>query len=190
MPLNECPITLPTDPPMNLLARLFHREPDPKDALRPLWQRVTELAREPYYYARCGVADSVAGRFDMICAVLAVVLLRMEREPALVDPSVRLTELFVEDMDGQLREFGVGDIVVGKHVGKLVSAMGGRLGAYRAGLAGDEAAMAEAVTRNVTLTEDGSADCVAGRLRMLAARLDNTGAEALLAGEISQGLAA
>ena len=54
-------------------------------------------------------------------------------------------------MDGQLREFGVGDVIVGKHMGKLMGAMGGRLDAYRAGLAGDRAALDEAVRRNVTL---------------------------------------
>jgi cytochrome b pre-mRNA-processing protein 3 len=147
---------------------------------------VTALARQPYHYARCGVADSVSGRFDMVCAVLAVVLLRMERDPALAEPSVRLTELFVEDMDGQLREFGVSDMIVGKRVGKLVSAMGGRLGAYRAGLEGDDATLTEAVSRNVTFGEGGSPECVARRLRALVAGLGATPAEALLAGEIAQ----
>jgi cytochrome b pre-mRNA-processing protein 3 len=170
---------------MTFLARLFNRQPDPREALRPLWREVTALARDPAYYAGCGVADSVDGRFDMVCAVLAAVLLRMEREPTLVEPSVRLTELFVDDMDGQLREFGIGDIVVGKHVGKLVSAMGGRLGAYREGLAGDEATLAEAVARNVTLSEGGDPACVARRLRHLAVRLEKSDARSLLAGEIA-----
>jgi cytochrome b pre-mRNA-processing protein 3 len=171
---------------MTFLARLLRREPDPKDALRPLWRQVVALARDPTYYAHCGVADSVAGRFDMVCAVLAAVLLRMEREPALAEPSVRLTELFVEDMDGQLREFGVGDVIVGKRVGRLMSAMGGRLGAYRGGVAGDDAALTGAVTRNVTFGEGGSPECVARRLRALVARLETTPAKALLAGEIAQ----
>ena len=171
---------------MTFLARLLRREPDPKDTLRPLWRQVVAIARDPAYYAQCGVADNVAGRFDMVCAVLAAVLLRMEREPAPAEPSVRLTELFVEDMDGQLREFGVGDVIVGKRVGKLVSAMGGRLGAYRAGLAGDDATLTEAVSRNVTFGEGGSPECVARRLLALVARLETTPAEALLTGEIAR----
>ena len=53
-------------------------------------------------------------------------------------PDTLLAELFVEDMDGQLREFGVNDVVVGKRIGKLMSVLGGRLGAYRSALnAGD-----------------------------------------------------
>jgi cytochrome b pre-mRNA-processing protein 3 len=170
---------------MSLIDRLLRAKPDPKRDLRPLWDAVVEQARVPAYYATCGVADTVAGRFDMVCAVLAAVLLRMERSPALTEASVHLTELFVDDMDGQLRELGIGDVVVGKHMGKLMSAMGGRLGAYRDGFAGDDAALAEAVERNVTLGKQGSAACVAGRLRALAARLEATADEALLAGAIA-----
>ena len=48
-------------------------------------------------------------------------------------PSALLTEWFVEEMDGQLREQGVGDVVVGKHVGRLMATLGGRIGALRGG---------------------------------------------------------
>ena len=65
---------------MSLLARLFTPRPDPREALRPLWHRTVELSREPALYREDGVADTVAGRFDMITAVLAVVLLRLERD--------------------------------------------------------------------------------------------------------------
>ena len=114
---------------MSLLQRLFAPKPDPRDAFRPLWHSVVAEARRPVWYAEHGAADTVAGRFDMICAVIAVVLVRMETDDRLTRESVLLTELFVQDMDGQLREFGVGDVVVGKHMGKLMSGMGGRLGA-------------------------------------------------------------
>src|SRR3546814_8889050 len=45
------------------------------------------------------------------------------------------SDLFVEDMEGQLREIGINDVVVGKRMGGLMSALGGRLGAIRAALA-------------------------------------------------------
>lgn len=171
---------------MSLLQRLFAAKPDPREAVRPLWNAVVAEARRPEWYARGGVADTVGGRFDMICAVLAAVLLRMEQRATLAAPSVWLTELFVHDMDGQLREFGVGDVVVGKHVGKLMGAMGGRLGAYREALAGDDAALAEAVARNVTFGERGDPAHVAAGLRVLAGRLARTADDALLAGELAE----
>ena len=77
--------------------------------------------------------------------------------------SALLAELFVEDMDGQLREFGVNDVVVGKRIGKLMSVLGGRLGAYRSALnAGDLDKLAAAVARNVTFAE-GADEAVASR---------------------------
>ena len=172
---------------MSILARLFRSRPDPREDLRPLWHRVVEIAREREWYADRGVADTVAGRFDMITAVLAAVLVRLEQEPDLVGPSVHLTEIFVEDMDGQLRESGIGDVVVGKHIGRLMATLGGRLGAYRTGLASAESGpLEEAVARNVSLNEDASPDEVAAALRQLAAQLADTGSDAILGGAISR----
>jgi cytochrome b pre-mRNA-processing protein 3 len=157
---------------MNLLPRLFRSTPDPREALRPLWHRVVEVSREREWYADCGVADTVPGRFDMITAVLALVLLRLERDGDCAPQAALLAELFVEDMDGQLRESGVGDIVVGKHIGKLMASLGGRLGAYREALAEEgDAALEQAVRRNVTLADEGRAAALAVRLRALAGEL-------------------
>jgi len=170
---------------MNLLSRLFRSTPDPREALRPLWHRVVDISREREWYADCGVADTVAGRFDMITAVLALVLLRLERGEECRPQAALLTELFVEDMDGQLRESGVGDIVVGKHIGKLMASLGGRLGAYRAAIA-DETALEEALRRNVTLLEDHGPEALAKRLRELSAELDDVPASDILAGRIER----
>jgi cytochrome b pre-mRNA-processing protein 3 len=108
----------------------------------------------------------------------------MERDPALATPTARLTELFVEDMDGQLRESGVGDLVVGKHIGRLMSVLGGRLGAYRDALAsGSDAALTEAIDRNVSLGDGGDPTLVAARFKALAAEVDALPTDKLLAGE-------
>jgi cytochrome b pre-mRNA-processing protein 3 len=143
--------------------------------VRPLWHRVIELARDPAYYTECGVADSIAGRFDMITAVLSAVMVRVEASE-LRSESALLAELFVEDMDGQLREFGVNDVVVGKRIGRLMSVLGGRLGAYRSALnAGDLEKLTGAIQRNVTFAEGAdeaaSAQAVAARVMKLFERL-------------------
>ena len=170
---------------MSLLARLFTSRPDPREELRPLWHRVVELSRDPALYRDDGVADTVAGRFDMIAAILALVMLRFERD-GLVPESVLLTELFVADMDGQLRETGVGDLVVGKHIGKLMAVLGGRLGAFREGLASDDEAMLEAaLTRNVTMAEGLDMEALARRLRAFADRLAQLDSDEVLAGRIA-----
>jgi cytochrome b pre-mRNA-processing protein 3 len=161
--------------PMSFLSRLLGTAPDPREGIRPLWHRVVELARDPAYYADCAVADTVGGRFDLITAIVSVMMVRLEASELRAE-SALLAELFVEDMDGQLREFGVNDVVVGKRIGKLMSVLGGRLGAYRTALNNRDAAkMAAAVGRNVTFTEgtdeDTAAVKVAGRLLALSERL-------------------
>jgi cytochrome b pre-mRNA-processing protein 3 len=171
---------------LSLLSRILGRKGDDRAHVRPLWHRTVEIAREKAWYAECAVADTVPGRFDAITLVLSIVLLRMEREEALIEPSVRLTEIFVDDMDGQLRESGVGDIVVGKRIGKLMGVLGGRLGAYRDALAQGEAAMTEAVARNVTLLDGGDPALSARRAMALAAQLDSLTAEEVLAASFAR----
>ena len=193
---------------MSFLSRLTRSRREDSD-MRPLWHRVVEIAREKAWYQAGQVADTVAGRFDVITMVLAVVLLRMEREDALHAPSTRLTELFVTDMDGQLRQGGVGDLMVGKHIAKLMSTLGGRIGALRDALAhsgtserdalahsgtserdalvlSDDAALAAAIERNVTLLEGASPAPMAALLRGLVRDLDAADATALLAGRIAR----
>ena len=172
---------------MSLLARLFRSAPDPRETMRPLWHRTVEISREPEWYADCGVADTVAGRFDMITAVLSLVLVRMERDEATARQTALLTELFVEDMDGQLRESGVGDIVVGKHMGKLMASLGGRLRAFRAALSEENGdTLEDAVMRNITLQEQAATEALAGRLRRLWGDLSALAADELLAGRIAR----
>ena len=173
---------------MSLFSRLFGSRSDPRDALRPLWYRIVELSRLPEYYAQCHVADTVEGRFDMVTQILSLVLLRMENSRGLSRQSALLTELFVEDMDGQLRQSGVGDLMVGKHMGKLVSTLGGRLGAMRDALAGggDDAALAAALARNVTFTADADPAALAVRLRALHALLADAADETILSGDFAR----
>lgn len=170
---------------MSLMSRLFSRRRDDREGVRPLWHAIVAEARAKEWYAACGVADTVPGRFDAVTLVLALVLLRIERSSALTESGVRLTELFVDDMDGQLRQSGVGDLVVGKHMGKLMGTLGGRLGTLREALAADgDAALGEFVARNVTLLDGASAQAAAERVRALAARLATLDDGQLLAGEI------
>jgi cytochrome b pre-mRNA-processing protein 3 len=157
-------------------------------ALVPLYNAVVREARLPHWYVEGQVPDTLDGRFDMVSTMLSLVLLRLEAlgEPAR-EPSARLTELFVTDMDGQLRQHGIGDLVVGKHVGRMMSQVGGRLTAYREGLAegGDMAgAIARNVHRGAEVMDVASAHVEAG-LRSFAARLETRDLPSLLAGDLA-----
>lgn len=136
---------------MTFLARLFPRlfgRHDPTAAL-PLYDAVIARARRPHWYLDGHVPDTLDGRFDMVAAILSIVLLRLEREEDAVAATIPLTERFVDDMDAQVRQIGFGDMVVGKHVGRMMGMLGGRLGAYRDGLAKDDAALDAALVRNL-----------------------------------------
>lgn len=184
----------PLEFPMNgrpqlkrFLSRLFPSRPDPAEALRPLWHAIVGEARDPAWYEGGGIADTLEGRFDAVALVTALVMIRMDRDPPLREPSARLTELFVSDMEGQLREGGVGDLAVGKKVGKLVGSLAGRIEAFREGLEimGGNATLESAVERNVTLEGPNAATKVAGRARKLHDRLAGMDSKKLLAGELS-----
>lgn len=155
------------------------------DALAPLYAAVVAEGRAPHWYVEGAVPDSVDGRFDMIAAVLAMALLRLE-DGGDAAAAARLTERFVDDMDGQLRQIGIGDITVGKHMGRMMGMLGGRIGAYRDGLAvGD---LAPALTRNLyrgTPPDDAAVRHVADGLTALKARLDALPLEAILAGRLA-----
>lgn len=176
---------------MGLWQRLAGRKaPNPAASL---YGAVVALGREPDWYLAGAVPDTVDGRFDMIASVLAIVMLRLEAEPestgtgAAAAASARLTECFVEDMDGQLRQFGVGDVIVGKRVGKIMGLVGGRLAAYREGLSG-AASLEDALVRNLYRgAHPGEAALahVAGRLRALHAELARVALDALMAGRLS-----
>ncbi len=131
-----------------LLNRMMGRRDD-SVRLEPLYAAIVAAARDKQPYLAGGVADSIDGRFEMLCLMMALVFRRIEGDgESGLSATVRLTELFVDDMEGQVRELGTGDVVVGKRVSKLVSALGGRIGAYRSALDGG-AGLDEALDRNL-----------------------------------------
>ena len=170
---------------MSLLTRILGG-PD-RTRLQPLYTALVEIGRDPAWYRDGQVPDTLNGRFDMIAAVLSLVLIRLDREKEreVRTASALLTELFVDDMDGSLRQIGIGDLVVGKHMGRIMGALGGRLGAFRTAFA-DAEAMRAAVDRNVfheAAPSPEAVDYVAERLSRFASGLDGASASELLAGE-------
>jgi cytochrome b pre-mRNA-processing protein 3 len=171
------------------LRRLIGRTaPSP---VEPLYAAVVHEARQPGYYVEGGVPDTLDGRFDMVVLVLSLLLLRLEqlsagdgRHPA-AQLSADLGDRFLADMEGNLRQDGIGDQVIPKHMGRMMAALGGRLGAYRDAGA-DRSALAEALRRNLYRGEavaEPAVDFVATAVLRLQQQLAATSAEALLAGQ-------
>ena len=156
-----------------------------RDEASALYTAVVARARQPHWYVAGQVPDTVDGRFDMIAAVLAMVMLRLESDPEGIAPATHLAEAFVNDMDPQLREIGIGDILIGKHIGRMMGMLGGRLGAYRDGLAAGD--IRPALVRNLYRGEQPDSAALAhveAELLALRDRLAATGIDSLVAGSL------
>lgn len=172
---------------MSLLNKLFSRE-NPNVVMQPLYEAIIGEGRRPGWYEKGGVPDTLDGRFDMIAAIFSLVLLRLESDNDTEQQTAWLTEHFVRDMDGQLRQIGIGDMVVGKHVGKMMGALGGRLGAYRDAFAARQE-LEDVLTRNLYRDEapdTGELAFTMAGLRQFHDQLTALEIDAVLAGDIPE----
>lgn len=171
-----------------MIFRLFS-ERKWSDAANKLYLAVVRQARLPVFYTGLGVADSVDGRFDMISlhAFLAIRRLNLEGTRDGQRLAQVLFDVMFTDMDRNLREMGVGDLSVGKHVKQMAQAYYGRAASYDAALNADSAQMEEALRRNLYRNVTPTADQVAAMAAYVRAQAETLGAqpfETLRRGEI------
>ena len=103
-----------------------------RDSAEHAYQQILRASRHPSFYDAFRVADSLDGRFDMLCLCASLVINRLSQSPH-VEAKIfnqRLVDIFCADMDLTLREMGVGDLGVAKRVRKMAEAFMGRLDAY------------------------------------------------------------
>ena len=170
---------------MSLLSKIFSRDKS-NEALRPLYQAIVREGRQVAWYEEGQVPDSIDGRFDMIAAIFSLVMIRLEKEEELAQELAWLTEIFIADMDGQLRQIGIGDMVVGKHVGRMMGALGGRVGAYRNALE-HGADLQDTISRNIFRGEkpdDAALAYIARRITAYHHALRDCGSSDIIAGHI------
>ena len=91
-----------------------------------------KIARQPRWYVEGQVPDTIDGRFRMLATVTALTMVRLDQlGPEGEAISARLTERFVELMETEHREMGLGDPTLGKRIRQLVGALGKRVGLWR-----------------------------------------------------------
>ena len=111
---------------------LFNRWRTPKGEVEPLYTALVAEARRPAWYVEGAVADTLDGRFAVLASLVALAILRLEEGgESAVRGSVALTESFISDMDGQMREQGFGDPSIGKQVRSMVGALASRVDRWR-----------------------------------------------------------
>jgi cytochrome b pre-mRNA-processing protein 3 len=106
-------------------------------------------AREPVFYRELGVPDTVNGRFDLLLLHLWLLLRRIRPIEGGAELAQALFDRFCDDMDANLREMGVGDLTVPKRMQAFGEAFYGRMAAYDMALTEGEAALAQALCKNI-----------------------------------------
>lgn len=126
-----------------------------------LYARLVRRARDPWFYEACEVPDTVDGRFDMI-VIHAHLLFRRLRETGQEGEALAqvVFNVMFKDMDRSLREMGVGDLSVGKHVKGMARAFYGRSVVYEKALAAGRAQLVETLRQNVYRLSEPSDDAV------------------------------
>lgn len=127
-----------------VLKSLFSSSPVKTNAHR-LYVAIVARARRAEFYRIAGVADTPTGRFDMICAHMAIVLARISAraDQRSGEFAQALYDAMFTDMDRALREMGVGDLSVGKRVRKMAESFHNQASAYRDALVLQGAARVE-----------------------------------------------
>jgi len=123
-----------------------------------LYDGLVSRSREPAFFSKLGVADSLDGRFDMLVFHAWLLLRELRGSPVGQD----LTNMIFTGFDEAMREQGAGDMGIGHKLKAMANAFYGRLAAYDA--AKDEQELAAALAKN--LWRGGTVD---GRALALAA---------------------
>jgi cytochrome b pre-mRNA-processing protein 3 len=171
-----------------MILRLFRRSE--RRTIDGLYGAIVAQARLPVFYAGFGVPDTVEGRFDMIVLHLVLVLRRL-RQTAPNQAQSRtlaqgLFDAFCRDMDHNLREMGVGDLLVPKEMKRLAEAFYGRQRAYEDALSrAGPAELAAALARNVFSGDGRTAERLAGYAGRAAVQLETIDGAALAGGRLA-----
>jgi cytochrome b pre-mRNA-processing protein 3 len=105
----------------------FRKKKSTLKADRVLHDAAVAQSRIPTFYRDWGVPDSVEGRFELLTLHIILLLERLKDEPAIRQG---LFDTYVSDLDGALREMGVGDLSVPKRMKGLGGVFYGRAKAY------------------------------------------------------------
>lgn len=99
---------------------------------RKMLVEVNDFARSEAFYKDLSVADTMTGRFDLISLVASLVVIRLNQVAS--KESQSLVQVFFDVMfrqfDYSLRESGVGDLSVPKHMKRMMQGFHGRCFAY------------------------------------------------------------
>jgi cytochrome b pre-mRNA-processing protein 3 len=129
---------------------LFARRRERRQAAAAAYRAIVERARNPWFFQGWGVPDTLDGRFELLALHAFLLMNRLKAErAATADFAQELFDTMFADLDRSVREMGATDIGVGRHVKAMARGFYGRIAAYETGLSGDDAALRDALARNL-----------------------------------------
>ncbi len=93
-----------------------------KSQAKSLYHQAVTTSRTPEFYNDFGVPDTFDGRFEMLCIHVTLTMRHLDNDKT----EQALFDVMFRDMDRSLREAGVGDLGVPKHMKRMMKAFKGR----------------------------------------------------------------
>lgn len=106
-----------------------------KKIAKDLYACALENTRQEVFYTEYGVPDNFDGRFDLLLLHIFLILHRIMDHDDYEAISQALFDVMFKDMDQTLREMGIGDVGVPKHMKRMMKAFNGRMYNYQVALA-------------------------------------------------------
>ncbi len=139
------------------IARAWIQGRRDRKAVEAVYELLTVQALSPWFYDEIGVASSFTGRFDVAVLHAHFMFERLKSDASIPKRfSQKLFDCFMGNWDFALRESGVGDMSMSKHIKRVTQGFFGRASAYADAIAAADPdarrdALAEALTRNLNL---------------------------------------
>ena len=143
------------------MLRLFSSRAKRKKIAAAIYQDCVKQARMPVFYDELQVPDTLDGRFAMICLHISLALDRLYRCAAPDDDLGQAAfDVMFADMEANLREHGIGDLAVPRHMKRMMQRYNGVQHACSQALRdGDDTRLRDVIERNIygTYTVDNVA---------------------------------
>ena len=144
---------------LDWIRKRWHRKRENANLVGAIYGSISQAARDPAFYTRFGVSDTLMGRYEMMALHSFLFQHRAKGStPHLEDMAQEVLDAYFLELDHSLREVGIGDVAVPKRMKKLGRMIYGRWEAYGKALReNDRMSMTDALRRNV-YSEGGDAD--------------------------------
>ncbi|MGA8772021.1 MAG: ubiquinol-cytochrome C chaperone family protein, partial [Rhodomicrobium sp.] len=145
--------------------RWFAERTARREAAEKIYDSIVAQSRNPVFYVRCGVPDTLSGRFDTLVIHMFIVMQNLKlgaNEGKLLGKEI--IEAFVREMDSMVRDLGISDVYVAQEVRKIADLFYRQLVVYTNAVEQKNAtALAEAIWKSFQ-SGDENADVAADEL--------------------------